>query len=296
MMHEYLSKTLCRAVAISNAEPWHIDQVNRDFSEIMARRSFVLLLCQGAFASTAHYGGSFLIEIFQYAGFEDFQASTFVGWMSLGNILGALGTGVWADECAKKNPANGRILYGVVGNCCIIAILLGIAISGFENILNVRHAQELGAICFIFGVFQLFAYVGAVKPILSEITPRRLAGQTLAYAAGIDGAIASIAGAPVIATISQDVFQYQPTEKKIAEMSRDLRRNNLFALSNAYFCVTLVSLSAATILFALLSSTYQHDKEASAKENGQDEQKTLLYQACNQDEQEKSNNSNEFLL
>lgn len=191
----------------------------------------------------------------------------------------------WADECARRDPAKGRILYGVAGNCCVIAILLGLAIGGLDNILNVRHYIQLGAICFFTGVFQLWAYVGAVKPILSEIVPRRLTGQTLAYAAGIDGAIASILGAPVLAAIAQELFHYQPTELMINDMSRTLRINNLLALSNAYFTVVLVSMVAATILFAALVQTYQYDKEASLKEDNENEQSTLIDQQSTPDKQ-----------
>lgn len=285
IMYEYLSKMLSRALVTSNHEPWDLQQSATDSRAILSRRSFLLLLCQGAFASTAHSCGSFLIEIFQYAGFEDFEASTLVGWISIGQIVGALSTGFWADECARRDPAKGRILYGVAGNCCVIAILLGLAIGGLDNILNVRHYIQLGAICFFTGVFQLWAYVGAVKPILSEIVPRRLTGQTLAYAAGIDGAIASILGAPVLAAIAQELFHYQPTELMINDMSRTLRINNLLALSNAYFTVVLVSMVAATILFAALVQTYQYDKEASLKEDNENEQSTLIDQQSTPDKQ-----------
>jgi len=261
-MYETLVKTLRRALVVSTST----SDVGTNALAILSKRSFVLLLCQGAFASTWMAAGSFLIEIFQYAGFADFQASTLVGWISFGSIIGALVTGYWADICAKKDPATGRIFYGTAGNCGMIIILCAMALGGVDTMLNVRHYYELGAICFFMGLFQFAAYIGAVKPILSEIVPRRLAGQALAYAAGFDGAIASVAGAPLVATISQKLFNYQPTDAVIAHMSRELRRNNLMALAKSYMLVMSVSIIAATLCFAMLKLTYESDKNESARE------------------------------
>jgi len=283
LMYDILSKTLRRALVVS---PSTADAAANAIA-IFSKPSFSVLLCQGAFASAAGAAGSFLIEIFQYAGFADFEASTLVGWMSFGTIVGALVSGYWADICAKKDPTNGRIVYGSAGNCASVACLLVIALCGVDTILNVRHYYQLAAICFFLGAFQYAAYIGAVKPILAEIAPKRLAGQTLAYAAGIDGAIASIAGAPLVAAVSQKIFKYQPTNQQIANMSQALRKSNLQALAKSYFLVTTVSLIAATFLFAMLRLTYESDKNASAKENAEDEQKSLL----KQDKEEKSSSS-----
>jgi len=283
LMYESLSKTLRRALVIS---PSTTDVVTNALA-IFAKPSFSFLLCQGAFASAAGAAGSFLIEIFQYAGFADFEASTLVGFMSVGVIVGALVSGYVADICAKKDPKNGRIVVGTIGNCASVVTLLICALCGVDTILNVRHYYQLGAVCFVLGFTQYVAYIGAVKPILAEIAPKRLAGQTLAYAAGIDGAIASIAGAPLVAAVSQKLFKYQPTNKQIADMSQALRKNNLQALAKSYFLVVTVSLIAATFLFAMLRLTYDSDKNASTKENGEDEQKSLL----KQDKEEKSSSS-----
>lgn len=276
VLNNFLNETLIRALVTSPGEAWNMTVGASDFMTIISRNSFLVLLAQGAFASTFSAAGGFLIEIFQYAGFEDFQASTLAGLISLGSIVGALGSGYFADQCAKLDPAKGRILYGLLGNCVCVTLLLAMAFGDVDTILNTRHYYGLGAICFITGVFQLFAYVGAVKPILSEIVPRRLAGQAYAYAAGIDGAIAALAGAPVLATIAQKVFDYQPTGDTIATMDSDLRRNNLMALARAYFFVTLVCHLSSSALFTMLIKTYQPDKETSAKENGEYEQKALL--------------------
>jgi len=70
-------------------------------------------------------------------------------------------------------------------------------------------------------------------------------------------------------------------------MSQALRKSNLQALAKSYFLVTTVSLIAATFLFAMLRLTYESDKNASAKENAEDEQKSLL----KQDKEEKSSSS-----
>lgn len=275
MMHEYLIKTLRQALATTNSNRIDLRTAMSELKEICSRSSFILLICQGAFASTAYAGGAFLIEVFQYAGFEDFQASTLVGWLSVGNIIGALATGVLADQAAKKYPSSGRIVIACSANAVLLLILMSLAAFNFESALNIRNYYLLSAVCLVYGVFQLSSYVGAVKPILAEIVPHRLAGQTLAYAAGIDGAISAIAGAPVVATISEKVFGYKQTDMVIEDMPRDLRRNNLIALASGYFTVTVVSIILATAFFAMLNKTYKADKDSSEKEQ-ENESKALI--------------------
>lgn len=274
--YDSLSNLLKRAMVVAPSANPTLEGFWKDFVSIASKKSFILLICQGAFASSGLAATNFLIEIFQYAGYQDFQASTLVGWMAVGNVVGALGTGHLADECAKRDPATGRIKFGTVGNLCILALLLGLALGDTEEMLNTRHYYALGAVCFLLGMFQLFAYVGAVKPILSEIVPRRVAGQTLAYAAGIDGAIAAVAGAPVVALISQSVFGYQPTELEISDMPTELRKNNLVALTGAFFVVCFTGMLLATVFFALLGQTYETDRQESRHENGEDDEMTLL--------------------
>jgi len=267
LFSENLHKLLRRALVTSNFD----SSFKNNFLAIFSKNSFLLLLCQGAMASTAIHARDFAIEIFQYAGFADFQASTLVSWNAIGQICGALMTGFSADIAAKKYPQNGRIVFGTCGNLVVICILMALGIFGIDGILNVRHYWALGAICFFMGVFQLFAYVGAVKPILSEIVPRRLTGQTLAYAAGIDGAFSAVCGAPLVAAIAEKVFGYEPTEQKVEDMTQDLRKNNLTALSRSFWFVCTICMVLATMLFVLLSLTYYSDKKASEAEDGEDQ-------------------------
>merc|ERR1719316_892951 len=64
MMHEYLIKSLRQALVTSNSNRIDLRTAMSELKEICSKTSFIILLCQGAFASTAYAGGAFLIEVF----------------------------------------------------------------------------------------------------------------------------------------------------------------------------------------------------------------------------------------
>mmetsp|Transcript_3565 Transcript_3565/g.8929 ORF Transcript_3565/g.8929 Transcript_3565/m.8929 type:complete len:551 (+) Transcript_3565:187-1839(+) len=234
---------------------------------VLRRRSFLVLILQGAFASTGIKAMTYMSMWFQYQGFGDVSASTLVCSMPLGCIFGALAAGYISDELAKLYPDHGRISFGMVVMVLQLVVLVLMFIPGMNAAATDANFRRFLVLMFLYGAVSVMAYTGAIRPLFTEIVPTRLVGQVIAFGAAIDGAIASIGGNALVGYITQSVFGYQSTRLTIAEMPEDLRVQNATALAQAIACVSLITSLATVVAFVLLHCTFVYDKAASIRED-----------------------------
>jgi MFS family permease len=258
LFREELSNVLSSALLVAPANA--VSGFFSDARTVFGKKSFIVLLFQGAFASAGHAAMGFSIMVYQYSGFTDFQASTLVSFNAVGHAAGAIASGFLADRCAKGMPGHGRIYFGQAGSLLSLTMLVGFAVAGAEDFLNSEHYYLIATFSLLLGFFQLWAYVGAVKPILSEIVPFRLVGSTLSYAAAIDGAFASFMGAPVVGFIAESLFGYRKTDQVISEMAISLRESNRDSLCKAFLTVVTTGVGVSFCLFSLLHHVYPEDR------------------------------------
>merc|ERR1719199_1895306 len=110
--------------------------------------------------------------------------------MLLGCGIGALGSGFLSDFLAVRFPMHGRIAsaqeaYSIMGMMLVIGILKG------QDYFNSGRMpiHVFASFMLIFGIFSVVGYIGAVKPILSEIVAPRLVATALGFCSAIDNAI-----------------------------------------------------------------------------------------------------------
>mmetsp|Transcript_36404 Transcript_36404/g.66684 ORF Transcript_36404/g.66684 Transcript_36404/m.66684 type:complete len:549 (-) Transcript_36404:39-1685(-) len=234
---------------------------------ILRRRSFLVLILQGAFASTGIKAMTYMSMWFQYQGFADVPASTLICSMPLGCIFGALAAGYISDELAKLYPDHGRISFGMVVMVLQLVVLVLMFIPGMNATATDANFRRFLVLMFLYGAVSVMAYTGAIRPLFTEIVPIRLVGQVIAFGAAIDGAIASVGGNALVGYITQHLFGYQPTSLTIAEMPEELREQNATALAQAISCVSLIAALVTVMAFVLLHCTFVDDRAASRRED-----------------------------
>lgn len=236
-------------------------QIWQDFKSVVRTQSFCLVILQGIFASTSRSAMTYLIMVFQYMSFSDFEAASLAGMGDIGQAIGALIAGSMSDMIAARLPRHGRVFLGQVGSLGSILLVAGVCLHALNHpsSLNKIHFIVPAIFMLALGFMTVVSYVGAIKPILAEIVPARMSASTLAYAAAIDGLVAAFIGAPLVGAVSENVFGYQNTEQTVAEMSVSLRKNNMLALSRAFILVFGLSTVMCFAIFSMLHFTFPQD-------------------------------------
>lgn len=241
-----------------------LGDIYKDFTTMVKRRSFWVLLLQGCFASTVIRAMTYQTMWYQYMGFTDFMSSAISGAAPLGSMIGAIISGYVADWIARVYPKHGRIFFGQSADLAKGCVLLyTFVISAPPKPDAPNQFVERVIVSFAFGLYSIMSYASVVKPLFAEIVPVQIIAQTIALAAAIDGALASIASTPAVGYITTRLFHYKSTTLPIASMSLEMRTQNADALGRAIAWVTLVSTALQLLSFSLLHWTYPKDSRAS---------------------------------
>lgn len=238
--------------------------VVQDMDTILRRKSFWVLILQGAFASTTVKAMTYQTMWYQYLGFSDLMSSTITGAVPLGCIFGALASGHISDKIASRYPRHGRIFFGQATSFIMFWILFYAFIVDDSPSPDQRGSTYRRiAVSFLFGFFSIMPYTAVVKPLFAEIVPSQMVAQVIAIAAAFDGAFSAMASTPVVGFITQHVFSYKSTSASISAMSESTRKNNAEALGNSIAAVTLVSTFVTVFSLTLLHLTYPQDSQRS---------------------------------
>merc|ERR1719265_2593626 len=219
-LNAWSADSLVRRVGEAPEQEHGADSGWDDFKTIVRTQSFCLVILQGIFASTARSAMTYLVMVFQYMSFTDFEAATLAGMGDIGQAVGALIAGSLSDAIAAKLPRHGRVSLGQAGTLGSILLVIGVCCHAQSDASVLTNVHFLAPAIFMLalGFMSVVSYVGAIKPILAEIVPIRMSASTLAYAAAIDGSVAAFIGAPLVGAVSESVFGYRNTDDTIAEM------------------------------------------------------------------------------
>jgi len=254
--------------------PWTVHgcfaAIAKDMGTMLRRRSFWVLILQGAFASTTVKAMTYQTMWYQYLGFSDVKSSTIASAVPLGCMFGALFSGYASDRIACVYPRHGRIFFGQLADLIKLLVLLYcFVLAGDPSPDEPGIFLERICVSFLFGFFSIMTYTAVVKPLFAEIVPVHMIAQVIAVAAALDGTLASIASTPVVGWITQHVFHYQSTTASISAMPESMRQNNAEALGHSIAAVSLVSTFLTIVSFALLHLTYPQDRRSSQLEDAE---------------------------
>jgi MFS family permease len=248
---------LARNLPIPRAEG-PVESAWTDFADTFKMPTFRVVLLQGAFVCTALEAHAFLVIWAQYIGYQNWVAGILVSMGMLGTLVGCFVGGSLGDWAAQKSPDHGRIYVGQIGGTLMLAFWIGIMFVPHKT----RYVYILGMLLFLFGSVKNWEYVGAIRPILVEVAPSRRRGQTIGYAAAVDGIVSASLGGPLIGLLAEQVFGYEQTSLDVNVMPEEQRLGNLGALTRALGVVTAACITGNLIAFSVLHYTYGPDRTA----------------------------------
>lgn len=247
----------------------------QDLKDITSIQSFRLILLQGIFASSSVAAAHFSTMWFQYMGYDDVESALLVGFAAAGGALGSVTSGYVSDWLVQSHPVHGRVFWGQCGDL-LRGLLLLAGLIHFREYTDGNHFHGMGAVVFGYNFLSVMSYVGAIKPLLTEIVPPRLSSSCLAYAAGIDGAFAAFLGNSFVGVMAQQVFGYKTTKMSIEEMPSWLRLHNKRALGMTLFSLIFGASWMMLLIFSMLHITLPSDKEAAQREEEKEIQAAKL--------------------
>jgi MFS family permease len=283
------SRTWARLHRTSSTE-WDATTVESFFGDIamtvrtiFGRRSFLVLLVQGAFASTTLKAMHYQVMWYQYLGFSDLASSSIASAIYVGCMVGAFTAGPCADKLARLYPKHGRIAFGQFTDGAKLSILvLTFILCGTPNPNDPSVFCVRVSLSFFFGFMSIMAYASVVKPLFVEIVPANMIAQVIALAAAIDGAFSSFASTPVVGMVTENIFGYTRTRLSIHEMPESLRRANADALGHAIGSVAIVSTVLTILSFCFLHFTYPKDIQQSEEDDDSEEDSVISHHSQSQ--------------
>mmetsp|Transcript_133386 Transcript_133386/g.414791 ORF Transcript_133386/g.414791 Transcript_133386/m.414791 type:complete len:566 (+) Transcript_133386:126-1823(+) len=237
-------------------------EVGQNVSVILSRRSFIVLIMQGAFACTTVKAMQYQVMWYQYLGFDDLTSSAITSAAPLGCLAGAIASGHLSDWLAARLPNHGRVFMGQAADTVkFIVLILIFVLCGSLDAQSTGSIAVMAILSFLFGFVSIMAYAGVVKPLFVEIVPPQLIAQVIGFAAAVDGAFSSFASTPVVGFITEHLFHYKETRTPIRYMDDSLRMSNAAALGHAIAAVTLTSTTLTVLSFGLLHITYPKERQ-----------------------------------
>lgn len=219
-------------------------------SKVFEIRSTRIVILQGFFASTQVQATMFIDMWLQQCGYDAASASYLYSAMIIGNLLSCLFAGWVSDAVAQRYPKYGRIIFGQIGDSlrlpCLYFLLL---------VAPILNTPLTFSCCLLYGLTQSLNYVGAIKPLCAEAVPPPLVGSTIAIAATVDGAFASIAGAPLVGWSAKHIFGFWEGHSP---------QQNQEALARAVGYLLAAGTGGALLCNTCLYWTYPSDREAAS--------------------------------
>ena len=213
---------------------------------VLRNGTLLIVILQGFFASTGVQAMSFMDLWLEHCGFSDDEAADLYSASFTGGLVGCALSGLVSDFLDSRHPDYGRIVSAQFGDAARIpAVFALLAIAPTGNV------GQTCVLCFLMGITNTWSYVGAVKPMCVDAVDEAQVGTAIAIAATVDGAVASVAGAPLVGWVAQHVFSFQPGV---------FNHQSLEALQNAFGSALLATSVGMLVAFSLLCLVYPSDR------------------------------------
>ena len=185
-------------------------------------RTFLLIVSQGIFGSVPWNALSFSTMWLQYVGFSDATASLVTGMAILGVCLGNILGGYLGDAAAARLPDTGRVR--VAQTSVALGTLLQ-PVGAYGLPWDPNWAPAYGFVFFLQGLV-LVVLRGDESPHLLGARAARLARLAVLWAVAVEGASASIFGAPVVGLLAEKVFGYTPRRGEVGALGEAVKARN----------------------------------------------------------------------
>ena len=236
----------------------------RKAAETFRVRTFLLIVSQGIFGSVPWNALSFSTMWLQYVGFSDASASLVTGMAILGVCLGNILGGYLGDAAAARLPDTGRVRVAQT-SVALGTLLQPVILYGLP--WDPNWAPAYGFVFFLQGLVCSWCFAATNRPIFSELVPPASRASLLSWAVAVEGASASIFGAPVVGLLAEKVFGYTPRRGEVGALGEAVKARNAAALAHAMLYMTVVPWICCFLLYNLVVYTYGPDRDAVRKQS-----------------------------
>ncbi len=233
----------------------------RDYKKILGNKTFILIALQGVAGLIPWNSILFVIQWFEYIGFDPIVAGLSFAIIAVGAALGNLFGGWVGDKAARWDYNKGRPLVAQ------ISIFSGIPLMFVIFWLLPRRADIIGMVLFIaFGFFTGFmiSWVAPASnnPIFSEIFEPEIRSSAYSIQRLFEGSTAAT-GTLIVGFLAEAFFGYITPKRglSINEIPEAIRIANINALANAMLVATVIPWIFCLIIYTFVYLTYPKDRE-----------------------------------
>eukprot|EP01068_Selenidium_serpulae_P020438 Selendium_serpulae@DN847_c0_g1_i1.p1 len=193
----------------------------------------------------------------QYCGLSDIKSAIVTGSMLVGAMIGGPVGGRLGDMMHAVSPYHGRPIMGQLS----IGLRIPLLVAVFALIPKHPESFPQFAGCSLAFGLCCIAGVAVNRPIMSDVVKPQHRGTTFAMVIAVEGAIASLLGAPLVGILAEKCFGYVPTTDLVSQMPEELRLNNATALGKSLLLVTAVPWTISLFFYSGMHLTYGRDAQ-----------------------------------
>ena len=230
-----------------------------DVKKILSNKTFDLIVLQGMAGLIPWSSILFIIDWFQYIGFDGFTAAIAFAVIAMGAALGNLLGGVLGDKAARWNPIKGRIIVAQ------ISVLSGIPMMFVIFWFLPRSTNLLLgyiAVGFITGMLISWAATACNSPIFAELFDPEIRSTAFSIDRLFEGAFAA-SGTLIVGWLAVTFFNYftPSAGTTINQLSQAVRNTNIDALANSMLIATVIPWLFCLFIYFFVYITYPSDKQ-----------------------------------
>lgn len=249
-IYKYVPRAL-----IATASGCSLAGIVQNIGRILRIPSFSMLVLQGVTGGVPWNAMAFMNLYWTTCGFTDEETGRIAVLAGIGSALGQLFSGYLGDAAAQRFPDRGRVFVAFSSVCLGIPCYVGI----FYLVPRQGHwFWHAAALMFAFNLVSTWTCAAANKPICAELvrSPEQRA-QIIAWWCMLEGATASILGAPLVGLLSEH-FGY-----RLDASTRAVAPENSAALADALVGVGLVAWSCCALVWVGMAFTFPKDRDGS---------------------------------
>jgi len=230
--------------------------------------TYRVLILQGMFGTIPGAAGSFFTMYMQYLGINNILCGAIAAMHQFGDAFGSVIGGHLGDVAYIRSPNYGRTCVAILSLVLSIPFLY-VTLQLIP--MDASYSLAFAAIQFLAGLTTTWEVPACINPYVIDIMPSDQLSSAFSWEVAIVFASGTTLGPILAGFMIEDVFDYEPSNKTIANMSSETRDHNAHALRNGIFYSCLWPCLISLALFCVLFKTYPEDQDSKQRKQEVDE-------------------------
>lgn len=230
-----------------------------DIKKIGSNKTFDLIVLQGMAGLIPWSSILFIIDWFQYIGFDGFTAAIAFAVIAMGAALGNLIGGLLGDKAARWDPIKGRLIIAQISVASGIPMMF---IIFWFLPRNTGMLLAYIAVGFLTGMLISWAATACNSPIFAELFEPEIRSTAFSIDRLFEGAFAA-SGTLIVGWLAVYLFNYitPAAGVQLNQLTQAVRTTNIDALANAMLIATVVPWLFCLFIYFFVYKTYPADKQ-----------------------------------